>query len=80
MYLRGSVPEPSKYGATKKMTILTNHKRERESKNLPTQNRTMIGQKRVSGNQEEIWFKTSKTSLQLCKYYNPVTGRLTVPY
>ena len=61
----------------KKMTILSPTTRERELENLGTQTRTMVGQQRISGNQEEIRFKTS---LQLCKYYNPVTGRLTATY
>jgi hypothetical protein len=37
----------------------------------------MVGRQRDSGNQEEIQFKTS---LQLCKYYNPITRRLIVLY
>jgi hypothetical protein len=37
----------------------------------------MLGRQRISGNQEEIRFKTS---LQLFKYYNPVTRRLTATY
>ena len=61
----------------KKMTILSPTTRERELENLGTQTRTMVGRQRISGNQEEIRFKTS---LQLCKYYNPVTGRLTATY
>ncbi len=59
------------------MTILSPTTREREPENLGTQNRTMLGWQSISGNQEEIRFKTS---LQLCKYYNPVTRRLTTTY
>ena len=61
----------------KKMTILSPTTREREPGNIGTQNRTVVGRQRISGNQEEIRFKTS---LQLCKCYNPITRRLTTTY
>jgi hypothetical protein len=55
-------------------TLFVSYDPRKSHKTQPKLGKTMVGQKKLSGNQEEVRIKVS---LCLCKYVSPKTGSIT---